>query len=108
MARPITINEACEIAGVTRRTIHTWLNQGKIRYVRTAGGQVRIFADSLFREVEPPPATVPDVAPRAPAPADNVSQRIICQQCGTMWSQIPTERMTCPACRSANIFGNSP
>jgi excisionase family DNA binding protein len=41
--------KACEEVGVSRRTIYNWMACGKIEYVRTAGGSVRIFADSLWR-----------------------------------------------------------
>ncbi len=44
----VNIMRACEIAGVTRRTIYNWLSAGKVQFVRTAGGNVRIFTDSLF------------------------------------------------------------
>ena len=36
--------------GVSRRTIYNWMAGGKVQYVRTAGGSVRIFADTLWRE----------------------------------------------------------
>ncbi len=42
--------KACELVGVSRRTIYNWLASGKIDYVRTAGGSVRIFVDTLFRD----------------------------------------------------------
>ena len=38
---------ACQIAGVTRRTIYNWLERHKIEYVRNAGGSVRIYVDTL-------------------------------------------------------------
>jgi excisionase family DNA binding protein len=41
--------KACEVVGVSRRTIYNWMAGGKVQYVRTAGGSVRIFADSLWR-----------------------------------------------------------
>ena len=41
--------KACEVVGVSRRTIYNWMAGGKIEYVRTAGGSVRIFADSLWK-----------------------------------------------------------
>jgi len=44
--------KACEVVGVSRRTIYNWMAGGKIEYVRTAGGSVRIFADSLWRSPE--------------------------------------------------------
>jgi excisionase family DNA binding protein len=45
----LSIMKACEVVGVSRRTIYNWIAGGKVEYVRTAGGSVRIFADSLWR-----------------------------------------------------------
>jgi len=42
--------KACELVGVSRRTIYNWIASGKIEYVRTAGGSVRIFVDTLWRD----------------------------------------------------------
>jgi excisionase family DNA binding protein len=42
--------KACEMVGVSRRTIYNWIAAGKVEYVRTAGGSVRIFLDTLWRE----------------------------------------------------------
>jgi len=43
--------------GVSRRTIYNWIASGKVEYVRTAGGSVRIFVDTLWRE----PGRTPDL-----------------------------------------------
>jgi excisionase family DNA binding protein len=59
--KTISIMNACELVGVSRRTIYNWLSSGKIEYVRTAGGSVRIFVDTLWRD-----------AHRADQPAVNV------------------------------------
>lgn len=49
-SRPlVTIDQAMVLAGVSRRTIYNWLEAGKVEHCRTAGGRVRIYADSLFR-----------------------------------------------------------
>ncbi len=48
--KTVSIPRACELVGVSRRTIYNWMAGGKIEYVRTAGGSVRIFADTLWRE----------------------------------------------------------
>ena len=48
--RAISITQAFESVGVSRRTIYNWMAAGKIQYVRTAGGAVRIFEDTLWRE----------------------------------------------------------
>ena len=42
--------KAAQLVGVSRRTIYNWLASGKLEYVRTAGGAVRIFVDSLWRD----------------------------------------------------------
>ena len=45
----VNIAQACAIARVCRRTVYYWLEAGKVEYIRTAGGKIRIYADSLFR-----------------------------------------------------------
>jgi excisionase family DNA binding protein len=64
--KTVSIPTACELVSVSRRTIYNWIASGKIQYVRTAGGSVRIFADTLFRE---PGATVD-----APGALDRLSR----------------------------------
>ena len=46
----LSIMKACETVGVSRRTIYNWIAAGKVEYVRTAGGSIRIFADTLWRD----------------------------------------------------------
>ncbi len=48
--KTVSIPRACELVGVSRRTIYNWIAGGKVEYVRTAGGSVRIFVDTLWRE----------------------------------------------------------
>ena len=48
--KAVSIVKACELVGVSRRTIYNWITGGKVEYVRTAGGSVRIFVDSLWRD----------------------------------------------------------
>ena len=48
----VSIMKAAQLVGVSRRTIYNWIADGKVQYVRTAGGSVRIFADTLWREPE--------------------------------------------------------
>jgi excisionase family DNA binding protein len=57
----VTVNEAATLARVSRRTIWNWLQEGKVRGVRTAGGGIRIERASLWR-------TRVEDAPVAPAP----------------------------------------
>lgn len=56
--KTISIMKACELVGVSRRTIYNWIAGGKVEYVRTAGGSVRIFVDTLWRE----PRRTPDIS----------------------------------------------
>lgn len=48
----VSIPKACELVSVSRRTIYNWMSSGKVQYVRTAGGSVRIFTDTLWRSPE--------------------------------------------------------
>jgi len=45
----VNIAQAQARAGVSRRTIYNWMKAGKVEYLRTAGGMVRIFEDSLWK-----------------------------------------------------------
>ena len=56
--KTISIMKACDLVGVSRRTIYNWIASNKIEYVRTAGGSVRIFVDTLWREPETGPSQV--------------------------------------------------
>jgi excisionase family DNA binding protein len=57
--KTVSIPRACELVGVSRRTIYNWIAGGKIQYVRTAGGSVRIYADTLWRDPETSTADTP-------------------------------------------------
>ena len=54
----LSIMKACEVVGVSRRTIYNWISAGKVEYIRTAGGAIRIFADSLWRDPDSQPRQV--------------------------------------------------
>jgi excisionase family DNA binding protein len=58
----LSIMKACEAVGVSRRTIYNWISAGKVEYVRTAGGSIRIFADTLWRDARPAGAAVTHAA----------------------------------------------
>lgn len=49
VGKTVCLKQACEMTGVSRRTIYNWMQKDKVQYVRTAGGSVRILSDSLFR-----------------------------------------------------------
>ena len=64
----LSIMKACEVVGVSRRTIYNWISAGKVEYVRTAGGSIRIFADSLWRDASAPASRPVSEARPAPGP----------------------------------------
>jgi excisionase family DNA binding protein len=47
--RAMTIDDAAIRVGVSRRTIYNWLSNGRVDWCRTAGGNIRIYEDSLWR-----------------------------------------------------------
>ncbi len=55
-----SIRQACALLDVSRRTIYNWIANGKVERIRTAGGSVRIYVDTLWR--------TPDDTPRSAAP----------------------------------------
>jgi len=46
----LSITKAAALVDVSRRTIYNWLDSGKLEFKRTAGGSIRIFTDTLWRE----------------------------------------------------------
>ena len=52
--RLVSIEEARVLAGVSRRTLYNWLADHKVEAIRTAGGSIRIYADTLFVDVNTP------------------------------------------------------
>ncbi len=52
--RTVSIMQACKLVDVSRRTIYNWIAAGKVEYVRTAGGSIRIFVDTLWRSADDP------------------------------------------------------
>ena len=50
--KTVSIMRACKLVDVSRRTIYNWIAGGKVEYIRTAGGSIRIFVDTLWRKSE--------------------------------------------------------
>jgi excisionase family DNA binding protein len=70
----VSIPRACDVVGVSRRTIYNWMASGKVQYVRTAGGSVRIFTDTLWRDGAAPDRAGSGSTPPQ-QPGDNANQR---------------------------------
>ena len=54
----VTVSEAMSITKVSKRTIFNWIGLGLVESVYTAGGQRRIYADTLFKMRPPEEGTV--------------------------------------------------
>lgn len=54
--KTVLIVQACERAGVSRRTLYYWIAGGKVEYMRVPGGSLRIFVDTLDKQIEAMPA----------------------------------------------------
>lgn len=42
-------DEAARIIGVTRQTIYNWIQEGRLAFIRTPGGQYRIPRGEVLR-----------------------------------------------------------
>jgi excisionase family DNA binding protein len=47
LGRSVTIDNAAELLGVSRRTVYYRIREGRLRTVRTLGGSQRVLLDSL-------------------------------------------------------------
>jgi excisionase family DNA binding protein len=65
----VSIMKACEMVGVSRRTIYNWIAAGKVEYIRTAGGSIRIFTDTLWRQPDGTGRTLSPAPSPTPPPA---------------------------------------
>ena len=57
----LTVKQASDVAGVSRRTLYNWMDAHKVQFIRTAGGKRRIFQDTLFRDGNVPNVLGPEV-----------------------------------------------
>jgi excisionase family DNA binding protein len=55
-AKPtVSVNQAMEHCGVSRRTIYNWMKDGKIDYTENAGGRKRIVFETLWKRDDAEP-----------------------------------------------------
>jgi excisionase family DNA binding protein len=47
LGRSVTIDQAAQLLGVSRRTVYYRIREGRLRTVRTIGGSQRVLVDSL-------------------------------------------------------------
>lgn len=47
LGRSVTIDQAAQLLGVSRRTVYYRIREGRLRTVRTIGGSQRVLLESL-------------------------------------------------------------
>lgn len=47
LGRSVTIDQAAQLLGVSRRTVYYRIREGRLRTVRTLGGSQRVLVESL-------------------------------------------------------------
>lgn len=47
LGRSVTIDQAAQMLGVSRRTVYYRIREGRLRTVRTIGGSQRVLVESL-------------------------------------------------------------
>jgi len=97
MRRIVTIEQACQEVGVSRRTVYNWLATGKVAFCRTAGGAVRIYADTLTRPGAPAEFIAPERATvvEPPPDADDQPTDAAPAQSEQIWAAVPGYREHC-------------
>jgi excisionase family DNA binding protein len=47
IGRSVSLDQACLVLRVSRRTVYNWIREGRLRTIRTLGGSQRVLVDSL-------------------------------------------------------------
>ncbi len=47
IGRSVSIDQASQLLGVSRRTIYNWIRAGRLQTIRTIGGSQRVVVESL-------------------------------------------------------------
>jgi excisionase family DNA binding protein len=50
LGRSVTIDQAAQLLGVSRRTVYYRIREGRLRTIRTLGGSQRVLIDSVHEE----------------------------------------------------------
>ena len=51
IGRSVSLDDAAELLGVSRRTIYNRIRSGRLQTVRTLGGSQRVLLDSIARTI---------------------------------------------------------
>ena len=65
LGRSVSIEQAAQLLGVSRRTVYNRIRDGKLQTIRTFGGSQRVLVTSLdeMRRPGPPMSLVADLDP---------------------------------------------
>ncbi len=47
IGRSVSLEQACQMLQVSRRTVYNWIREGRLQTIRTLGGSQRVLVDSL-------------------------------------------------------------
>jgi excisionase family DNA binding protein len=50
IGRSVTIDQAAQLLGVSRRTVYYRIREGRLRTIRTLGGSQRVLVESLHSQ----------------------------------------------------------
>lgn len=50
LGRSITIDQAAQLLGVSRRTVYYRIREGRLRTIRTLGGSQRVLVESVHEQ----------------------------------------------------------
>jgi excisionase family DNA binding protein len=47
IGRSVSLDQACQILQVSRRTVYNWIRDGRLQTIRTLGGSQRVLLESV-------------------------------------------------------------
>ncbi len=47
IGRSVSLEQACQMLQVSRRTVYNWIREGRLQTVRTLGGSQRVLLESV-------------------------------------------------------------
>jgi excisionase family DNA binding protein len=50
LGRSVTIDQAAQLLGLSRRTVYYRIREGRLRTIRTLGGSQRVLVESLLEQ----------------------------------------------------------
>jgi excisionase family DNA binding protein len=53
LGRSVTIDQAAQMLGVSRRTVYYRIRDGRLRTIRTLGGSQRVLVESVHEQQHP-------------------------------------------------------